>query len=118
MNYQNNKNISQEEKVKLQKFKKDTFTGKKIVFIIAKNWGTAKLFFSKTMLCRYSNIRIEYLFKMQQLFTVNSPDVIVIQLPRALETQQNLPLFPLLKQQNIKIVNFELPYETWEYNED
>jgi hypothetical protein len=90
-------------------FKERDFEDKKIVFIMAKTWGAARMFFFKTALCQFRKLRVEYLSKDQQLRGLDRKDVIVIQLPRALETERNVKCLKMAKGRNIKILDFEIP---------
>jgi len=90
-------------------FKQKDFADKKIVFILAKTWGAARMFYFKTALCKFRNIKIEYLSKDDQLQGLNRQDVIVIQLPRALETDRNVECLRMAKARNIKVLNFQIP---------
>jgi len=92
-----------------QLFKQKDFENKKIVFVLAKTWGAARMFFFKTALCKFRNIKIEYLSKDEQLQGLDRKDAIVIQLPRALETDRNVACLKMAKQRNIKVLNFEIP---------
>lgn len=90
-------------------FKKRDFEDKKIVFILAKTWGAARMFYFKTALRMFRNIRVEYLSKDSQLRGLDRKDVIVIQLPRALETDRNMKCLHMAKTRNIKVLDFEIP---------
>lgn len=95
--------------VKQPMFKERDFDGKKIVFVMAKTWGAARMFFFQTALCKFRGLKIEYLNKDQQLSGLTTKDVIIIQLPRSLETERNVQSLRMAKARNIKIVNFEIP---------
>ena len=89
-------------------FHKRDFENKEIVLIMAKTWGAARLFFFQTALCKFRNLKVEYLSKKEQItYEMHHMNTVVIALPRALENEKNVELLKLCGSKRFKIINFK-----------
>jgi len=88
-------------------FHKKDFEGKKNILIIAKTWGSAKVFFQKTILHKVRRINIIYLYNWKQIKSyMNSDNTIVIKLTGALQNEDNEKLIRVCEGKNIKILTY------------
>jgi len=90
------------------KFNSEDFKDKKFIFILAKTYGAAKVFFSTTKLCQFKNIQIHYLKNWKQIEAkMNRENTIVLKLTGALQEDKNVILLGVCEGKNIKIIEYQ-----------
>ena len=90
-------------------FHEKDFKDKKNIFILAKTWGAAKLFFDTTHLCKFRNVQINYISSWLQLEpNMNKINTIIIKLSRAFETEENKKTMGVCEGRNLTILDYNI----------
>ena len=89
-------------------FHRKTFEDKKRIFIIAKTWGAARVFYFKTELQNFRNIKIEYLYNIKQIKPeMNRLNTVIIQLSGANFEEINVSILNFCEAKNLEIIKYK-----------
>ena len=91
------------------KFNSEDFKDKEYIFILAKTYGAAKVFFNTTKLCRFRNVQIHYLSDWKQIeLQMNKSNTVILKLTGALQDENNVTLLGVCKGKNLNIIKYQI----------